>query len=125
MMTIEQQKSGTEALYAVGHYLLERGKYRDAAAILRTMVQVAPGDERGWLALGVCHEQVDQPEVAIEMYGTGSALCAPSARCDLARARLLRECGEDDLSAEAYEAAAQAAADDDELLDVIERERVQ
>lgn len=116
--------NGIEALYAVGHWLVERGEYRDAAAILRTMVQLAPTDERGWLALGVCHEHVEQPEVALEMYGTGSALCAPSPRCQLARARLLRAAGQDDESVEAYEAAASAAAHDDELLEMIEREQV-
>ena len=124
MNTETRLNNGIEALYAVGHWLVEQGQYRDAAAILRTMVQLAPTDERGWLALGVCHEQVEQPEVALEMYGTGSALCASSARCQLARARLLRAAGQDDDSAEAYEAAAAAATHDDELLELIEREQV-
>lgn len=123
MVTIEQQKNGVEALYAVSHWLLEQGKFRDAASILRTMVQVAPTDERGWLALGVCHEHADQPEVAIEMYGTGSALCHPSPRCQLARARLLRAAGDEAEAFEAYEAAAEAAAHDGELAELIDSER--
>lgn len=121
MIAQEQKKNGIEALYAMGHWLLEQGNVRDAASILRTMVQVAPSDERGWLALGVCHEQVDQPEIALEMYGVGSALSA-SARCQLARARLLRASGEQEEALEAYAAAAEATSDD-ELLELIACER--
>lgn len=124
MISTETNTRGIEALYALGHWLLEQGNYRDAASILRTMVQVAPTDERGWLALGVCHEQADQLEVAVEMYGAGSALCAGSARCALARARALRAIGEYDLSTESYDAAAEAATDDEDLLLIIESERV-
>jgi Flp pilus assembly protein TadD len=121
-MDRQTEQRGIEALYAVGHWLLERGMVRDAAAILRSMVQLSPTDERGWLALGVCHEQAEQDDVALEMFGTGAALCAPSARCELARARLLRARGEDDAT-EAYERAADAAEHDDELRVLIERER--
>ena len=123
MITVEQQHNGIEALYAVSHWLLEQGKFRDAASLLRDMVQIAPADERGWLALGVCHEQAEQAEIALEMYGTGAVLSASSARCQLARARLLRAAGELSDAEDALDAAAEAAVEEPELLDLIERER--
>ncbi len=85
------------------------------------MITVAPGDERGWLGLGICHEQVEQPEVAIEVYRSASFVLARGARCELAAYRLLVEHGGDDESAEFMLEQAREHADD-ELLEMIEAE---
>ena len=88
-------------------------------------MRLAPADERGWLTLGACHEGIDQPEVALEIYGVGRAVASPAPRCEIARARVLRALGRADESDDAYELAAQAAAraSDDDLARLIEGER--
>lgn len=115
------------ALYATAHWLIGQGRYADAAATVRVMVRVAPDDEVGWLALGVCHEAAGQIELALEMYGVGRLVAAPAPRCELARARALRALARHGESNEAYASAASAAerAGDDELGELIEEERVQ
>jgi hypothetical protein len=114
-----------DALYATAHWLLRRGQHREAAAMGRALVRMAAGDERGWLLLGVCHEAIDQPEVALELYGVGRAMAAPAPRCELGRARLLRGLGRDGESEGAYELAARAAARarEDDLGRIIDGER--
>jgi tetratricopeptide (TPR) repeat protein len=115
------------ALYATARWLLQQGRYADAAATVRAMVRAAPGDEVGWLALGACHEAVGQVEIALEMYGVGRVVAAPAPRCELARARALRALARHGESIEAYASAARAAerAGDEELGKLIEEERVQ
>ncbi len=113
--------NGVAALYRTAHHLLQTGDPRRAASIFRTMITVAPGDERGWLGLGVCHEQVDQPEVAIEVYRSASFVLARGARCELAAYRLLVEHGGDEEAADFMLAQAREHADD-ELLEVVEAE---
>jgi Flp pilus assembly protein TadD len=114
------QARGVEALYATAHWLLSEGRPADAACVLRAMALVAPTDDRSWLALGACHEALGQPEVALQMYGTGRVLAHASVRCDLARARILRTKGRDDEADLAIESATRAAeaARDDALLDL-------
>jgi hypothetical protein len=112
---------GIEALYATAHWLLSEERPADASCVLRAMALVAPTDERSWLALGACHEALGQPEVALQMYGTGRVLARPSVRCDLARARVLRMEGrghEADLAVESAIEAAEAA-NDDALLELV------
>jgi Flp pilus assembly protein TadD len=114
-----------EAIYATGHYLLEQERFADAAKVLRVMLHAAPSDERGWLALGECHERIDQPRIALELYGTGCAIAAPSVRCQLARARVLRALDRDaeaDVAMEAAELAADQRQDED-LVALVEREK--
>ena len=79
-----------EAIYATGHWLLERDRSEDAAKVFRVMLHAAPGDERGWLGLGECHERIGQLRIALELYGAGSVAAGPSPRCHLARVRTLR-----------------------------------
>jgi len=86
----------------------------DAADVFRVLLLVSPEDERGWLALGECHERNDQPRLALELYSAGSVVAAPSARCQVARARILRAFGRDDEAEQAARLAlelAEAAAD--------------
>jgi hypothetical protein len=115
------QARAVEALYATAHWLLSEERPADASCVLRAMALVAPTDERSWLALGACHEALGQPEVALQMYGTGRVLARPSVRCDLARARVLRREGRDHEADLALESATEAAeaANDDTLLELV------
>ena len=71
-MNEHQFSQGIAALYRTGYHLLQSGNPKRAASLFRSMVTSAPEDERGWLALGVCHEQVDQTDVALEIYRAAS-----------------------------------------------------
>ncbi len=114
-----------EAIYAAGHWLLEQERFADAAKVFRVMLHAAPRDERGWLALGECHERIDQPRIALELYGTGAALAEHPARCQLGRARVLRKLDREDEADVALDTATYAASEmgDDELVALVENER--
>ena len=118
-------KNATDALYNTARWLLDSGRPRDAADVFRAMATCAPREERAWLGLGVCHEQMDQGEVALQMYAVGQMASAPAPRCALAMALLLRQLGQRDEFAEVIESAAAAAelAGDDELSELIAKER--
>jgi hypothetical protein len=93
------------------------------------MLRAAPRDERGWLGLGQCHERIEQPRVAAELYGAGSVIAggprSVSVRCLVARARVLALLGrEEDVETTlllAEKAAAEAA--DEGLVSLVVRER--
>jgi hypothetical protein len=57
------------------------------------MLLVAPLDDRAWLGLGACHEALDQPELALEIYVSANVVSPRTVRCAIARARLLRTIG--------------------------------
>ncbi|MGA2448291.1 MAG: hypothetical protein ABTD50_06435 [Polyangiaceae bacterium] len=95
-----------EALYATGHWLLSQERIAQAAVVFRAMIHVAPQDERGWLALGACHEAREQHSIALELYGAAAEVTRAAPRCHLARARILRARG---LTVEASEAIDYAA----------------
>jgi hypothetical protein len=128
MPTIAPQPSpgALEALYATGHWLYSRDRFAHAQSVFRAMIHIAPEDERGWLGLGACHEALEQEDIALEIYVSGTgATCAP--RCELASARILRRRG---LEVEAYRAIDQAARiaehqRDDELRRLVAAERGQ
>lgn len=115
-----------ESLYAAGHWLLLQERFDDAACIFRTMLQAAPADERAWLALGACHENIDQRRIAAELYRLAEVTAAPALRCRIALARALRHEGHHDEADEAYDQAIEAAEEhgDDDLADLARRERV-
>lgn len=97
-----------EALYAVAYSFLELERLQDAVRAFRVMVRFAPTDERAWLGLGTCHEQLGDEDIAAELFGAGSLVSAPpSPRCLIALARLLRSSG-DGASAEEHVAHALA-----------------
>ncbi len=83
-------RSSIEALYATGLWLLAHDRAGDAAKVFRVMLHAAPRDERGWLGLGSCHEQIGQLRIALELYGAGTSVADSSTRCGLARVRVLR-----------------------------------
>jgi tetratricopeptide (TPR) repeat protein len=122
--TGEKRKHAIEALYATAHWLFSRERHYDASDVFRAMAFFAPGDERAWLGLGTCHEQMRQTSLALQIYGVGSAM-ARSARCEIARARALRENGQDDAADQALERAGTLAdeQDDDEVRALVRQER--
>jgi len=82
-----------ELVYCKGFELHADGRYADAAEVFRVMLQIAPTDERGWLALGDCHEKIGQKRIAFEIYGAGSVAAQPAPRCLIARFRILYDAG--------------------------------
>jgi len=121
------EKAAIEAIYATGHWLLARERISEAARVFRLMLRAAPRDERAWLGLGECHERIEQPRIAAELYGAGSIVGGDegmmSVRCLIARARTLSKLGAD--VAETLESATIAAADmgDEELVALVASER--
>ncbi len=118
-------REGIDAIYATGHWLYSRERYRDASAVFRAMLSCAPTDERSWFALGTTHEKLDQTELALELYTAGWLVAGPAPRCALARARLLRAAGREDEATLALDDAeiAAVAARDDEVAAYIAAER--
>jgi len=120
-------KASLEAIYATGHWLLASERIEEAARVFRLMLRAAPRDERGWLGLGECHERIEQPRIAAELYGAGSVVAGDhgttSVRCLVARARALSKLGAD--VTETLHAAMCAAADgsDEELIAIVTNER--
>lgn len=119
------ERTTADSFYVVGLWLVQLQRHRDAAAVARALVRLAPHDERSWVLLGACHEQNEQLDLALEMYGVGRALASPAPRCELARARLLRMRGMEADAHDAYALATGSARQigDDELARSIERER--
>jgi tetratricopeptide (TPR) repeat protein len=114
-----------DALYATGHWLMQQDRHRDALSLFRTMMLVDARDERGWLALAICHEKLDEIEKAIELCRLAVSACGPHAvRCTIARARLSRASGDHADAVEAYEQALRfaEALNDGELEELIESE---
>lgn len=116
--------SVADTLYSLGYALLRDERWGDAADVLRAMVLAVPTDERGWVALGSCHEQLGQTSVAIQLYALACLPTRGSVRCRLALARALRSVGRDAEADEALEAAAAAAErrDDEELHELVAAE---
>lgn len=113
-----------DTLYSVGHWLLEQKRHDDAKHVFRTMLAVAATDERGWLALGACHEGTEELDTAARLYSLAPAACGTAVRSRIALARVLRRLDRLDEAEAAYDrAAAFAADDDDELLTIIAGER--
>lgn len=109
------------ALYAAGHHLLERDRIDDAAVLFRTMLLADAEDERGWLALGACHERLEQDAMAEQLYSAGAQLARSRVRCLIAVTRLLRRL-RDDRALDALDAATELAATDEEE-ELVELER--
>lgn len=103
-----------EALYAAGHWLYTEQRIDDAVTVFRAIIRIAPEDERGWLALGACHEAQDRHDVALELYDEARRVASIAPRCNLARARIFRALG---LNGDADDAFAEATRIADELGD--------
>ncbi len=114
----------SEALYSVGHTLLEQGRYEDAKHMFRAMMASCPDDERGWLGLGACHEGVQEDEIAARLYTLAAQATSSSVRTTVALARVLRRLDRDDEADAAYERAGELvdAFEDPNLADMIRAE---
>ena len=114
-----------EKLYGIGFWLHAQERYADAALAFRTMLRTAPTDERGWLALGACHENIEQPRIALELYGWGAMVARDSVRCHLASARLLIKLERVSEAIEATDRALRLAEEkgDEDLLELVHAER--
>ncbi len=114
-----------EALYATGHWLYSQGRIEHAHAVFRALIYLVPADERGWLALGACHEAMDQDEIALRIYEDAIPRADPAPRCEIARARILRRWGRTDEARYALNEASRVAEAlrDDELLSIVAHER--
>jgi tetratricopeptide (TPR) repeat protein len=115
----------TESLYAVAYALLESERHSEAAAVFRLMLHVSPTDERSWLGVAQCHEQIGQSVIALELYSAGTVAAEPAARCMLGRAKMLRSLDRDDEADDALYAAADLAeaARDPSVLELVHQER--
>lgn len=113
-MTTNLDASQTcDALYAAGFYFLERQRIEDAAALFRAMLLADAEDERGWLALGACHEQLDQGDMAADLYGAGAQIARTRVRLFVAISQLFTKLG-DDRAEEALDTAASLTQTDEE-----------
>lgn len=113
----EARSKALESLYAAGHWLYGQRRIDDAVTVFRAVIRIAPHDERGWLALGACHEAQDRHDVALELYDEARRVAASAPRCDLARSRIFRARGMGDDANDAFAEAARIAEelDDEEL----------
>ncbi len=113
MNSLTEAREACDALYAAGHYMLGRDRIDDAAALFRTILLADARDERGWLALGACHERVEQYGMAEELYSAGAQIARSPVRCLIAVARLFRRVG-DERADECLDAAADLEVTDEE-----------
>ena len=120
------RRAAVEALYTAGFRLQAEESYREASALFRAMVQAAPTDERGWLALGHCHERLGQLRIALELYSAGSIAAEPAPRCLLSRFRALYDLNRTSDADDAFDKALHVAnaREDAALVTLIENERV-
>jgi len=119
------RQQAVEILYSTGFQLHAQERYGDAAQVFQIMLQAAPTDERGWIALADCHEKLGQRHIALELISAGTIAAEPTPRCMLSRFRLLYDLDRSHEADEAYDAALElaAAADDEGLTKAIQNER--
>src|SRR5258708_29007729 len=119
------QQHAVEILYTTGFQLHAQARYCDAAQVFQIMLQAAPTDERGWLALADCHEKLGQRSIALELFSAGTVAADPAPLCMLSRFRLLYDLNRSQEADEAFGAALELAAEagDEDLTKVIQHER--
>lgn len=113
----------TELVYCRGFALHAEGRYAEAADAFRVMLQIAPTDERGWLALGDCHEKAGQQRVALEIYGAGSIAAQPAPRCLISQFRVLHDLGRFVEADAVLNDAELLSAEDEQLSKIVSDER--
>jgi hypothetical protein len=123
MSALTDRSDACNALYAAGHHLLERERIEDAASLFRTMLLADAEDERGWLALGTCHEMLSQDEMAEQLYSAGAQIARKKVRLLVAITRLFERIGDDRADDTLQAAIDRAALDDEEELVELERTR--
>lgn len=96
--------SALDAFYAVGHQFFEQGDYFRAADVFRYVVASDSARVDGWWALGACHEQIDELEIAAALYEIAFSLSPDNAEIGLLAARARLASGERDAAHEILEA---------------------
>jgi Flp pilus assembly protein TadD len=117
------EADAVEALYATGHWLLSVERLSEAKDVFRTMLVIAPRDERGWLGLGHAHEGLADVVSAAKLYALASATLPTSVRCRVAYGRIMKSAGHLDAADDALCSALDLADGDDELCRLVEHER--
>ncbi len=78
---MKEEPNVVESLYSGGYLLAQRRLFREASALFRLLITVAPGEARGWIGLGFCHEALGHIDAARRFYATGSVLSEDGAPC--------------------------------------------
>jgi Flp pilus assembly protein TadD len=123
-MDATTKSQSADALYTVGHWLLTQERFEDAKHVFRTMLFVAPSDERGWLGLGACHEGMNEIDTAVKLYTLVPNACATHVRATVALGRALRKLERDALADEAFARAEELvnSVDEPELAMIVAME---
>lgn len=114
MRTPNQNPSPAEALeafYAVGFQLFEQGDYSRAADVFRYVVVSDQGRADAWWALGACHEQIDDLELAASLYEIGFNMSGHDATLGLLAARARAASGDMDAGRELMQRVAELELD--------------
>ncbi len=119
-----QTLATANALYRTGRWLLDQQRHDDALHVFRTMLAVAPSDERGWLGLAACHEERGEADRADALYALAPSACGGALRCLVARARLRGAAGDEAEARALYGDAAAGAAEagDDDVAMIVRAE---
>jgi tetratricopeptide (TPR) repeat protein len=110
----QKQQKALDTLYAAGHYFLQKNRVQDALVFFRMMLVTGPEDERGFLAMGHCHELLGSQDLAMEIYGTGVQIAKKKVRAFCACARIAERTGDSDKADQILAEALGWVSDDDE-----------
>jgi tetratricopeptide (TPR) repeat protein len=88
------EREAFDALYAVGHTLFQAEDYVRAADVFRFLLLAEPKRTSAWLALGACHEHLDEHDVAASLYEAGFRLDSQAIDLGLLAARARARSGE-------------------------------
>ncbi|MDD7022902.1 MAG: SycD/LcrH family type III secretion system chaperone [Aeromonadales bacterium] len=67
-------KEQTEILYALGYSLYTGGMYMDAEKVFRALCVYDGGDQRFWMGLGGCLDQLGNFDEAAQIYGMAATM---------------------------------------------------
>lgn len=113
-----------EGMYAVGLSMLEGERWSDAQHVFRAMVLLFPTDERSWLGLGRAHEELEQDQLARELYSLCLLAVPGAVRARVRLARVLARIGQEEFVSELLDRARELAAETDDIDPLAIDERV-
>jgi cytochrome c-type biogenesis protein CcmH/NrfG len=119
----QKQQKALDTLYAAGHYFLQKNRVQDALIFFRMMLVTGPEDERGFLAMGHCHELLGSQDLAMEIYGTGVQIATKKVRTFCACARIVERSGNSEKADQILAEALGWVSDDDEA-ELIQNEQL-
>ena len=83
-----------DAIYAVGHLLFQAEDFVRAADVFRFLLLAEPDRTGTWLALGACHERLDEHDLAGALYETGFRIDNQAVELGLLAARARARTGD-------------------------------